>query len=77
MELFGLCAGDFNEITMNIEKRGRLPCLERQMSLFREAIDECELLDLGYTCVPFTWCNNRDAMATVWAQLDTAMALVD
>jgi hypothetical protein len=77
VELFGLCAGDFNEITMNIEKRGRLPCLERQMSLFREAIDECELLDLGYTCVPFTWCNNRDAMATIWARLDRAMASVD
>ena len=72
-----LCAGDFNEITKNIEKRGRLPLPERQMLLFREAIDECELLDLGYTGVPFTWCNNQDAMATVWARLDRAMASVD
>ena len=47
------------------------------MLLFREAIDECELLDLGYTGVPFTWCNNQDAMATVWARLDRAMASVD
>ena len=36
-------------------------------------IEAFVLIDLGYTGIPFTWCNQRDANARVWKRLDRAM----
>ena len=43
------------------------------MTQFREAKDEWEFLNLGFCGAPFTWCNNKDTKATVWAHLDKAL----
>ncbi len=44
------------------------------MQTFREALDDCGFIDLGYIGAPFTWCNNRFSGATVWEKLDRMVA---
>ena len=71
------CLGDFNEIIKNEEMQGRRPRPDRQMQAFRDAIDDCNLLDMGYSGFPFTWCNNRDPPHTTWVRLDRGLANMD
>ena len=54
-----VCAEDFNEILKGHEKLGGAPKREFEMNTFRNAVDECELVDLGYTGLKFTWRGNR------------------
>ena len=51
-----LCAGNFNEITQQSEKKnGGRPRPHNQMQLFRDVVDECTFMDLGFVGFPFTW----------------------
>ena len=50
-----LCGGDFNEILKSPEKSGGQLRPYGQMDQFREVLDECNLLDLGYSENKFTW----------------------
>ena len=49
-----LCAGDFNEITKQAEKSGGRIRPHTQMQLFRDVLDECGFMDLGFKGFPFT-----------------------
>lgn len=49
-----LCVADFNEIVGNSEKLVGSSRSHNQMQLFREAIDECGFIDLGYVGSQFT-----------------------
>lgn len=69
--------GDFNEIVKLEEMKGRRPRPERQMSAFRETLDNCGLIDLKYSGSHFTWCSNRDPPNTTWVCLDRAVANMD
>ncbi|XP_024033484.1 uncharacterized protein LOC112095607 [Citrus clementina] len=54
-----LCFGDFNEVLHPYEKTGGN---ERELSLIRndrEALRDCNLVDMGYKGYPFTWNNGR------------------
>jgi hypothetical protein len=55
-----LVMGDFNEIMSSDEKQGKLLRCPTQMAEFREALNDCLLLDLGFQGYEFTWTNNRD-----------------
>ncbi|XP_074304103.1 uncharacterized protein LOC141638656 [Silene latifolia] len=44
--------GDFNQILFEHEKKGGAPREQALMDEFREAVDECELLDVGFSDVP-------------------------
>lgn len=50
-----LCAGDFNEILYSHEKEGGRPCSQACMDKFWEALDFCDLHDLGFFGDVFTW----------------------
>ena len=50
-----MCAGDFNEIIRQGEKLGGVIRNHRQMQLFRDVLDECGFLDLGFLGSRFTW----------------------
>ncbi|GMY05786.1 hypothetical protein FCV25MIE_01025 [Fagus crenata] len=68
------CVGDYNELTSIDEKVGGGIRSERQMQDFRDAIDSCGFIDLGFVGEPFTWCNNRLGSATIWERLDRGLA---
>ena len=72
-----LCVGDFNEIVKQSEKfRGRLRP-QNQMQMFRDALDECELMDLGFKGFPFTWSKHYKDGFLIWERLDKAIASHD
>ena len=44
------------------------------MQIFREALDECELMDLGFKGSPYTWSKHYWSGASIWERLDRAVA---
>ena len=71
-----ICAGDFNEITKQSEKRGGRIRPHGQIQAFREVLDECGFIDLGFMGSEFTW-HKHFANYTVWECLDRAVATSD
>ncbi|XP_040986473.1 uncharacterized protein LOC121234570 [Juglans microcarpa x Juglans regia] len=63
-------AGDFNEITCQMEKWGGKQREESQMMLFREAIETSQLYDLGYSGDRYTWSNGHSEGTFVNERLD-------
>ncbi|XP_075103646.1 uncharacterized protein LOC142178220 [Nicotiana tabacum] len=41
---------------------------------FINCILDSGLIDLGYSCSPFTWCNGCESRRRIWARLDRALA---
>ena len=71
-----LCAGDFNEVLWSHEKIGLSPRLEALMMAFRDILDECGFMDLGFVGDKFTWKGKR-AGGLVLERLDRAVASND
>jgi hypothetical protein len=70
-----LCAGDFNEILHSWEKEGGVPRAQCYMDRFKEALEFCELDDLGFVGDAFTWRNHsHDAAKYVHERLDREVA---
>ncbi|KAH9764852.1 hypothetical protein KPL70_001671 [Citrus sinensis] len=65
-----LCFGDFNEILHPNEKLGGNDRNVNMISEFREALCECNLIDLGCKGYPFTWSNGRFGQHFVEERLD-------
>ena len=51
--------GDFNELVRVEQKQGRLSRLENQIQRFRDVLDDCDFINLGYSSSSYTWTNNR------------------
>ena len=71
-----LCAGDFNEVTKQSEKIGGRARLHGQMQGFRDVLDECGFMELGFVGPMFTWHKHFETY-TVWEKLDQAVATND
>jgi hypothetical protein len=69
-----LCVGDFNEILCDSEKFGAAARPRWQMTNFRDMVDSCHLLDLGFSGPTFTWCNRQGGASFIKERLDRAMA---
>lgn len=69
-----LCSGDFNEILRGSEKIGGSNRSHTQMQLFRDTIDECGFLDMGYKGHPFTWKKFFSDGRTIVERLDRCLA---
>lgn len=69
-----LCIGDFNAILHSSEKLSRRlpPC--NQMNEFKEALEVCQLSDLGFIGYPYIWNNKRLGLANTRERLDRAVA---
>ncbi|KAH6817510.1 hypothetical protein C2S51_001113 [Perilla frutescens var. frutescens] len=65
-----LCAGDFNEILYHHEKCGGCSREPGQIEKFRDAVQCCNLDDLGYRGYKFTWSNMREGNKNVHERLD-------
>jgi hypothetical protein len=68
-----LCGCDYNEILDNSEYFGTHERAEWQMNGFREAVDSCDLQDLGYVGIPYTWDNKQHGEANVKVRLDRVL----
>lgn len=61
-----LVLGDFNDITCHAENFGGLQPSANRMRKFRDNIEACNLIDLGFSGPRFTWSNLRcDAVITI------------
>ncbi|KAL6659989.1 hypothetical protein ACP70R_002111 [Stipagrostis hirtigluma subsp. patula] len=69
-----ICAGDFNEALSSDEHLGKTERGEAQMKLFRDCLEDCELVDLGFTGPKFTWNNKQIGNDNVKVRLDRAVA---
>ncbi|OMO53282.1 Endonuclease/exonuclease/phosphatase [Corchorus capsularis] len=68
-----LCSRDFNELLLNDEKLGGNIRPQRQMNLFREAIDDCGFHEIPSTGLVFTWSRRvKDGM--IFEKLDRCFA---
>ena len=68
--------GDFNKILFMEEKRGGRVRPHIQMQAFRESLDVCGFVDLGFTGLEFTWYGNKHSH-TIWERLDKGAATHD
>ena len=69
-----LCIGDFNAFLSSLEKLSKCPPNHGQIEAFWEALDLCQLEDLGFKGYPFTWNNKRPGEANTKIKLDRAVA---
>ncbi|XP_030969970.1 uncharacterized protein LOC115990264 [Quercus lobata] len=69
-----LCLGDFNEIVRQDEKVGGALRSHNQMQLFRDVLDECGFMDLGFVGPKFTWARHYEDGSSIWERLDRGLA---
>ncbi|XP_052485155.1 uncharacterized protein LOC128040446 [Gossypium raimondii] len=69
-----LVCGDFNEILYNFEKKGGLLREERRMETFRKALEDCRLVDLGFSGRRFTWERGNLPETNIQERLDRGVA---
>ena len=50
---------DFNELLEVANKKGGAPRSHNLMQSFREVLDECGFIDLGFSSLEFTWHGRR------------------
>jgi hypothetical protein len=74
LDLPWFLVGDFNEALWQHEHFSVCTRPESQMSVFRDAVLLCELKDLGFSGLPFTYDNRRSGRANVKVRLDRALA---
>ncbi|XP_058111584.1 uncharacterized protein LOC131254898 [Magnolia sinica] len=66
-------AGDFNVVASSEERRMSRALDGSSMAEFSDMIHNSGLLDAGFEGKCFTWCNNREGNARVWARLDRVL----
>jgi hypothetical protein len=64
----------FNEALWQEEHLSHTPRAVSQMDAFREVLCDCDLTDLGFSGVPYTYDNKRHGRANVCVRLDRAVA---
>lgn len=66
--------GDFNKIFGRHEKKGGRAIPEGQMNDFISLLNDCDLQDMGFKGVKYTWCNRRGARDCISERLDRFLA---
>ena len=69
--------GDFNEILANADKLGGNPINMRRAQIFKDCLDACNLIDLRFHNLKYTWVNKQDIGHYIQEQLDRAFANQD
>jgi hypothetical protein len=68
-----MCAGDFNEILHASEQIGGGDREEWKMEGFRNTIEYCRFMDIGYTGLPYTWNNKQQGSRNIKVRLDRGL----
>ncbi|KAH7840407.1 hypothetical protein Vadar_016441 [Vaccinium darrowii] len=66
--------GDMNDIVSVDEKRGGTQPQPWETRGFQDFINNCHLIDLGFSGYPFTWRNNRKGEGYIQERLDRVLA---
>jgi hypothetical protein len=66
--------GDFNEAMWSFEHFSASKQPESQMLAFRDVLETCELVNLGFTGLPYTFDNKRQGSKNVKVRLDRVVA---
>jgi hypothetical protein len=66
--------GDFNEAMWSFEHFSATQRPEPQMLAFRDMLETCELVDLGFFGLPYTYDNKRRGRGNVKVRLDRVVA---
>ncbi|XP_019163599.1 PREDICTED: uncharacterized protein LOC109159940 [Ipomoea nil] len=69
--------GDFNDLLMQADKRGRLPHPVGLIEGFAEALDDCGLMTLPMIGYPYTWERGKETARWVEEHLDRLVANID
>ncbi|KAH1063902.1 hypothetical protein J1N35_028889 [Gossypium stocksii] len=69
-----IVGGDFNEIMFTFEKCGGVQRDPRRIEAFQEVLEECQLFDLGYTGVSYTWERGNLLETNIRERLDRGLA---
>ncbi|XP_019170961.1 PREDICTED: uncharacterized protein LOC109166463 [Ipomoea nil] len=72
-ELPWVVLGDFNDLLMHSDKRGRLPHPVRLVEGFVEALDDCGLMTLPMIGYPYTWERGKGTARWVEERLDRVL----
>ena len=63
-------AGDFNELLVDDDKfGGRAVSVNRSLP-YKEVLDKCNMIDLGFSGPRFTWSNGRELSALIQERID-------
>ncbi|MFQ6656241.1 hypothetical protein Gotur_026440, partial [Gossypium turneri] len=66
--------GDFNEIMYGFEKKRGLLRDERRMKTFRNVLEDCHLMDVGYSGNWFRWERDNLPETNIQERLDRGVA---
>jgi exonuclease III len=69
--------GDFNDILSCDEKWGGNRPSNSRMSEFKNCLNACNMIDLGFSGPKFTWSNCHDVSSLIMERLDRALANPD
>ncbi|KAA3468576.1 reverse transcriptase [Gossypium australe] len=64
--------GDFNEIMYSFEKSGGLPRDPKRMEVFRDTLEECHLMDIGYSAKKLK-CNKGEQKRRLTKELEVLL----
>ncbi|CAN0841413.1 Transposon TX1 uncharacterized 149 kDa protein [Linum grandiflorum] len=67
------CMGDFNDLLHQDEKRGMRDHPQELMDGFRQAVNDCGLVDIPLEGYPFTWVRSKGSANCIEERLDRAM----
>ncbi|XP_030963921.1 uncharacterized protein LOC115985091 [Quercus lobata] len=63
-------ARDFNEPLLGEDKFGGRAVSVNRSLLFKECLDKCSMIDIGFSGPRFTWTNKRDIQALIQERID-------
>ena len=66
--------GDFNECLSSEDKLGGQPVSMFRTQRFKECLDSCNMIDLGFHGPKFTWTNKRELTHLIQIRLDRCFA---
>ena len=72
-----MCAWDFNELVRSEEKLGGNKRSHNQVQLFRDAINACGFIDLGYSGFRFTWSKHYTNSYSIWERQNRALYITE
>ncbi|KAH0693154.1 hypothetical protein KY290_021334 [Solanum tuberosum] len=70
MNLPWFVGGDFNFILNNEEKIGGLPVYPQEYEEFAICVNSCDLVDINFKGIPFTWWNGRADRDCIFKRFD-------